>query len=285
MACKKLLNIKGLAVACILGVAFNVGSVYGAQGAITVAVDGETVAFSGQAPVIVNGRTLIPLRGVFEKMGYSIEWDGATKTATLKTDKNSISVSANSSAFTVNGESKALDVPAQIMNGSMMLPLRAIGESAGANVVWNGETKTVSINTGALSAEDIVKASDYHVNYAKVVAPLDDVQALYTELASLDGEITAPELQSYRVRLYNAQQTIASVKAEMEKISVPDSMSELHALRLESVDKLNECVQMLLDFCDGNTTEEETTTKFKQFAVEVDEINKKVTTIIEKLEN
>jgi hypothetical protein len=71
----------------------------------------------------------------------------------------------------------------------------------------------------------------------------------------------------------------------MEKISVPDSMSELHALRLESVDKLNECVQMLLDFCDGNTTEEETTTKFKQFAVEVDEINKKVTTIIEKLEN
>lgn len=89
---------------------------------ISVNLDGESVEFAAQSPVIVEGRTLIPLRGVFEKLGYEITWESETKTASFVKSDTVVNVTVNSPEFTVNGEVKTLDVPAQIINGSMMLP-------------------------------------------------------------------------------------------------------------------------------------------------------------------
>ncbi len=259
-------------------------SVYADDSTITVQLDKEPVSFESQQPVIVEGRTLIPLRGVFEKMGYTISWDGNTKTAMLISDKTRVSVTAGSSEFTVNGETKALDVPAQIMNGSMMLPLRAIGEAAGANVTWNGAVKTVEIDTKSANVSDIIKTSDYLVSYAKAVEPIAEVEELCTELKGLDGEITAPELQSYRVRLYNAGQTITSVKEAVERLEVPDSMTELHTVRLEALDKLLENINVLIDYCDGKISEKALTDKINAIAAEADAITKKNNELLESIE-
>lgn len=259
-------------------------SVYAADSTITVQLDKEPVSFESQQPVIVEGRTLIPLRGVFEKMGYTISWDGNTKTALLISDKTRVSVTAGSSEFTVNGETKVLDVPAQIMNGSMMLPLRAIGEAAGANVTWNGAVKTVEIDTKSANVSDIIKTSDYLVSYAKAVEPISEVEELCTELKGLDGEITAPELQSYRVRLYNAGQTITSVKEAVERLEVPDSMAELHTVRLEALDKLLENINVLIDYCDGKISEKALTDKINTIAAEADAITKKNNELLESIE-
>lgn len=119
---------------------------------ISVNLDGESVDFAIQSPVIVEGRTLIPLRGVFEKLGYEITWDGETKTASFVKDDTVVKVMVNSSEFTVNDETKTLDVPAQVINGSMMLPLRAIGEAAGLEVDWDGDTKTVDLKSKVVDA-------------------------------------------------------------------------------------------------------------------------------------
>ncbi|MCD7777718.1 MAG: copper amine oxidase N-terminal domain-containing protein [Clostridiales bacterium] len=109
---------------------------------ITVVLDGAQVEFSSQEPVIVEGRTLIPLRGVFEQLGYEISWEADTKTAVFQNGDSTINVMADSDVFIINGEEVSLDVPASIINGSMMLPLRAVGEAAGLEVDWNSETKT-----------------------------------------------------------------------------------------------------------------------------------------------
>jgi hypothetical protein len=255
--------------------------VLAADGAVTVKVDDKTISFSNQSPVIVNGRTLIPLRGVFEEMGYSIAWESNTKTAVLTSSDTTVRVSANSSTFTVNGESKALDVPAQIMNGSMMLPLRAVGEAAGANVTWNGDTKTVLIDTKSLSADERVKASDYLVSYAAAVEPLNDVSTLCSEMNALSGEITTTELQSYRVRIYNALQTIETVKADVAKLDVPSSMTELHSVRVESIDKLSELLNVCLDYCDGKLTESEASEKISAMSTEIDDITRRRSQIMD----
>lgn len=277
---KKFISVFLIAVAS----AAFCSSVYAADSTITVELDKEPVSFESQQPVIVEGRTLIPLRGVFEKMGYTISWDGNTKTALLISDKTRVSVTAGSSEFTVNGETKALDVPAQIMNGSMMLPLRAIGEAAGANVTWNGAVKTVEIDTKSANVSDIIKTSDYLVSYAKAVEPISEVEELCTELKGLDGEITAPELQSYRVRLYNAGQTITSVKESVERLEVPDSMAELHTVRLEALDKLLENINVLIDYCDGKISEKALTDKINTIAAEADAITKKNNELLESIE-
>ena len=112
---------------------------------INVSLNGNIVSFPNQQPVIVEGRTLIPLRGVFDNMGYAIDWDGETKTVTLKKDSKTLTVAIGQASIDVNGSATAIDVPAQIINGSTMLPLRAIADTTGAEVLWDAESRTATI--------------------------------------------------------------------------------------------------------------------------------------------
>ena len=94
--------------------------------------------------VIVESRTLVPVRGVFEELGYTVDWDAETKTATLS-GKKTVVIQSGAAAFTVDGEEVTPEVPQQIIEGRFMLPLRAVGEAIGADVDWDAETKTVII--------------------------------------------------------------------------------------------------------------------------------------------
>lgn len=128
-----------------------------AQGEVTVYSNGNAVDTKG---TIVDGRTLVPVRGVFEHMGYAVEWDGKTKTATLtNTDKNNVVTLTNGkTTFSVNDSEITPDVPQQIIDGHFMLPLRAVGEALSADVDWNGETKTAYISEKA--ENNTTQASD-----------------------------------------------------------------------------------------------------------------------------
>ena len=57
---------------------------------INVTLNGLAISFGDAKPEIINGRTMVPVRGLFEKMGYSIKWDSATRTATLTSNENTI---------------------------------------------------------------------------------------------------------------------------------------------------------------------------------------------------
>ncbi|MBQ6555379.1 MAG: copper amine oxidase N-terminal domain-containing protein [Firmicutes bacterium] len=107
--------------------------------------------------VIVDSRTLVPVRGVFEELGYTVEWDGETKTASLTGEKTVI-IKSGETTFTVDGATVTPEVPQQIIEGRFMLPLRAVGEAIGAEVDWEAETKTVIITTqrkGGLKVVDV----------------------------------------------------------------------------------------------------------------------------------
>lgn len=109
-----------------------------------VVVNGETINFDGQPPILRDGRTLVPVRGVFEKLGYSVEWDGATSTATLTNGADTITVTVGG-AILHNGAPKETDVPAQLIEGRTMVPLRVLSELMGAEVSWDGATSTATI--------------------------------------------------------------------------------------------------------------------------------------------
>lgn len=116
-----------------------------AADAVTVYSNGNEVADKG---IIIDGRTMVPVRGVFEYMGYSVEYNANTKTATLTNTKKetTITLTNGENTFTVNDNVIAPEVPQQIINGKFMLPLRAVGEAVNAKVGWNNETKTATIN-------------------------------------------------------------------------------------------------------------------------------------------
>lgn len=122
-----------------------------AQGNVSVNLNGNLLAFSGVQPQLVDGRVLVPVRGVFESMGFDVSWDNSSKTTTLKKEDLTITSQVDMNYMTVNGTQKSLDVKAQIINGNLMLPLRAISEATGAQVNWDSTTSTVSINTNGSS--------------------------------------------------------------------------------------------------------------------------------------
>lgn len=99
----------------------------------------------GTAPVIVKGRTLLPIRAVIETMGGSVAWNDTARTVTIKLKTTTIVLTIDKKQATVNGKAKEMDVAPQIINGRTMVPLRFVTEALGAAVDWNADTKTVTI--------------------------------------------------------------------------------------------------------------------------------------------
>lgn len=115
---------------------------------INVLYNGKRVSFGsyGQNPEIVNGRTMVPLRSIFEAMGADIQWDGATQSVTATRGADKIVMTVGQTGYTVNGVSKAMDTPPMILNGRTMVPVRVVAESFGADVTWHAASATVLIN-------------------------------------------------------------------------------------------------------------------------------------------
>ena len=115
-----------------------------ANGDITVKLNGEPLVFDVQ-PIIVDGRTLVPLRAIFEALGANVAWEEATQTVFATKDATVVILQiANKNAF-VNSEIVPLDVPAQLVQDRTMVPVRIIAESFGLEVNWNEETRAVEI--------------------------------------------------------------------------------------------------------------------------------------------
>ena len=115
---------------------------------ITIKVDGAQIIFPDMQPVIVDDYTLVPMRGVFENMGFYGDWNEQTRTSTLYREGMTVSARIGDSYITVNGERIFPEVPPQVIGGRFMIPLRAVAESTGAVVTWNDSTRTVNISTG-----------------------------------------------------------------------------------------------------------------------------------------
>jgi hypothetical protein len=117
------------------------------QDAVRVYVEGEPVAFD-QPPIIQGSRVLVPLRGIFEKMGATVEWRPTIRMVVAARGNTLVELTIGSRIAKVNERPITLDVPAMIILGRTLVPLRFISESLGAQVDWNASTRTVLINAG-----------------------------------------------------------------------------------------------------------------------------------------
>lgn len=135
----------------------------GAQsGPIHVEVNGQPVAFNDTQPRMINGRVLVPLRGVFEQMGAYVHWTDATQTVDATKGDTSVRLRIGDPVASVNGQNVALDVPPRLIGGSTMVPLRFVSESLGADVNWDDRDQLVLITTngGAM-------ANNYQVRHER----------------------------------------------------------------------------------------------------------------------
>ncbi len=133
-----------LAAMAALAALFAAGSAY----ALGVSVNGEAVRFgaSDGAPFIENGRTLVPLRAASEAYGAEVGFDSASNSAVVTKDGVSVTVPIDDSVIYVNGETVTNDVAARIVDSRTYLPIRAVMEAFGAEVGFDAEAQTVTVN-------------------------------------------------------------------------------------------------------------------------------------------
>jgi hypothetical protein len=87
-------------------------------------------------PFIQDGSTLVPLRVIFEALGMAVGWDQAAQTVTATDQERKLVLRVGERKLTLNGVTKEFEVPAQVVNGSTFIPLRAVAESLGSAVFY-----------------------------------------------------------------------------------------------------------------------------------------------------
>lgn len=97
-------------------------------------------------PIIIDDRTLVPVREVFEILGGKVNWYEDDKAVEIELESKNVKLWIDKYIAIVDEKEIELDVPAKIINSKTMVPVRFISEKCGLNVGWDDATKTVSIN-------------------------------------------------------------------------------------------------------------------------------------------
>ncbi|MCD7853997.1 MAG: copper amine oxidase N-terminal domain-containing protein [Clostridiales bacterium] len=119
---------------------------------VTLVIDGQEVE-SDQPAVIVDGRTMVPVRVIADALGIWIDYIENTKTVLFEKNNTDIMLTIGNNFAVVDDEEVEIDSPAVIINGRTMVPVRFISEIFSAEVGWNADTKTVTITNIAVEAE------------------------------------------------------------------------------------------------------------------------------------
>ena len=100
-----------------------------------------------EPPIIEDGSTLVPMRFLFEQMGADVEWDSETQTATATLDNKAVTFSIDNVNARINNKPAKMDVPARLVNGKTMVPLRFLSENMGYDVDWDADSRTAIVNS------------------------------------------------------------------------------------------------------------------------------------------
>ena len=114
------------------------------NGKITVFVNDERVSFD-VAPTIINDRTMVPVRAIFEALGAEVRWDDEIETAIGVLDDTVVKIAIGKSYLVKNGKRIDIDTPAMIISDRTLVPVRASAESFDCTVDWYDESQTVEI--------------------------------------------------------------------------------------------------------------------------------------------
>lgn len=178
---------------------------------ITVLLDGKQLTFDVD-PVLENGRTLVPMRAIFEALGAEVNWNPDTWTAIATKDDTKIEITIDSTEMLKNGDVVTLDVPARLIGSRTLVPVRAVSEGLGADVDWNDTLWQVIITTPVTEDETPDTKEEYD----------------FTQLSPKDMEILKRD--AARLRYYFEQAVLPSAFLADAEYAIPlirESNSEL----------------------------------------------------------
>ncbi|MCL2352670.1 MAG: N-acetylmuramoyl-L-alanine amidase family protein [Firmicutes bacterium] len=126
----------------------GVGHVYQAD-PVTLVVNGSELTDLPMPPVILDGRTLAPVREIFESLGAAVDWRPDAREADISYQGNLLTLRIDDPVATLNGRYITMEVPPKIINDKTMIPVRFPAEALGFEVGWDGVSRTVTVTAPA----------------------------------------------------------------------------------------------------------------------------------------
>lgn len=142
-----------------------------ASAPITITINGQVLP-TDLPPIVKDGRTLVPLRVIFEALGAQVSWDGSSGRIAGTKANLTIVLNVGNKSASINGNAILLDITPQIINGRTMVPTRFVAESLGAKVEWNAASRTVSI------ISDVNRSIRASINFNRIPLPIREIVAL-----------------------------------------------------------------------------------------------------------
>ncbi|HVF09846.1 MAG TPA: copper amine oxidase N-terminal domain-containing protein [Abditibacteriaceae bacterium] len=116
-----------------------------------VTLNGQPLATS-VAPITRSGRTLVPMRDIFEALGATVQWNSLTQGIVATRGTTAINMQIGNRVARVNSQQVRLDHSPMLYRGSTMVPLRFVSEALGARVNWNNARQIAAITTAGSTA-------------------------------------------------------------------------------------------------------------------------------------
>lgn len=117
-----------------------------AEDDITIMYNGTEIAFT-EKNIVMNERTLVQLRPIAEALDLGIEYALESGSVILSNADSVVTFKLNSNIVDVNGTEMTMDVPLIAYNNYTFVPVRNLVEPFGNEIVYDGETKTITITT------------------------------------------------------------------------------------------------------------------------------------------
>ncbi len=173
---------------------------------IIVSLNGVPIMFD-QKPIMYDDRVLVPVRAIFEALGYEVEWNESRQQVTAKNSDNVLNMWVNDKELYHNDNLIGLDVSPMLIGDRVLVPVRVISQCAGYDVNWYGNTKTVTI-TEPSGTEDY---SNYIGvwQYFNPGATTPDVELIINEISN---GIVYYDILFYRLAGYENQK--ASINSD-----------------------------------------------------------------------
>ncbi len=160
-------RILSVVMALVLMLSMLPGIGAAAQQDVKVVLFGQMLQFD-VPPQLINGRTMVPLRVIFESIGATVGWDDATQTVTSTKDATTVSLTIGVPSITVNGNAIALDTAPCVIDGRTLVPARAVSEAFGLKVDWDDISWTVFITEPAAEPTPVPMPAPAETSFTKL---------------------------------------------------------------------------------------------------------------------
>ncbi len=198
-----------------------------------IVLDGSELEFD-VPPIIESGRTLVPLRSLFESMGATVTYDPVPRTIQINLHSTRIVLRIDSTIVWLNGTPVQLDVPARVVNGRTLIPLRFVGESLGLEVLWLGESRTIylesNINEPVSKLQDFLDEDGLHRYYRWQYRNTDQITEIILDPVLVEyyqnhDRIPSDDYSIYVTNPYD-DSTLESIAVQFRKEAQARDMSE-----------------------------------------------------------